>query len=869
MAKVLNEEDKLAFVITNYGLSRITEAINDPNVEIHLSKIKIGDANFEYYDPTNVDELVHPIPDGSFYIMSKELLEDNLTIALHTVFPESIENCEIREVGIYETINGEDKLFALSTQQPLLKPLISLNYLISVDYYALLKTQNLASVYDQIIIDDESAFVTEQDFQDLMSAILFSESNLMEQINGNSRVIGLNRAQQLSEKINEIQTTFGYTSSYNNFSTLLSYINPDNLFGYWVFNYPASNTPSNSITDLSSARRNMSSNVPVNVLGRKYEGLMPLIQYSSPNYFYLDQGLKNFEFNEGLFTSHGSPTIMNGLMTGMTYSDYVTVRNLYINSTTDWKITFTFTLSDLPDTIPEEAKIQHLFYSQNSNVLKGDLVIDTTGGEPEESLRVEIGNGTNVIGTLACILIGDRTHNFELAYSNGIYTLQSTDTPASAELSSPTPIANNLGNFNIGQTLEDGTYYIESINLEKFNVISNNSVIYAGGFNVYYNEMNFLNSSKTADISFSMGFVVEPRSTSSDRTLLARSNNASNNHVFEITETSTKALRIKLFTDSNNYLTFESGENSIPDETHSIVFTYSAITKNVTVYLNGKSLAMSKEEQGTYTHMNPSPATLYGFSVTPIPSVWADSETITDSTNLYDRYGNLIPRPYNEYEIKDGQIYINGEPTTQDSTRDSSTDLLYAWFYDDESLQEDKVIYTKTLSITNLFVPLYNQDGTSYTGNEFSVVQSGSDFVVSFKNKPTEYSEARNIAEKPLYCYEAPELPEQRIWTNSSSNPTILFYNDGSVYTGNGWHIADSKVYYKEDMASPSGTNVEAPLNASSFITGQDGSPEKIINSNVGLVFVLKEGLSEEKLRAISLNLSATMGKNPCISSYL
>ena len=76
MTKVLNEEDKLAFVLTTHGLNRITQALTDPTVEIHLSKIKIGDANFEYYIPTGEEtELAHLIPDGSFYIMSKEHIQ--------------------------------------------------------------------------------------------------------------------------------------------------------------------------------------------------------------------------------------------------------------------------------------------------------------------------------------------------------------------------------------------------------------------------------------------------------------------------------------------------------------------------------------------------------------------------------------------------------------------------------------------------------------------------------------------------------------------------------------------------------------------------------------------------------------------------
>ena len=383
--------------------------------------------------------------------------------------------------------------------------------------------------------------------------------------------------------------------------------------------------------------------------------------------------------------------------------------------------------------------------------------------------------------------------------------------------------------------------------------------------------MNFLNSSKTADISFSMGFVVEPYSSNSDRTLLARSNNASGVHVFEVTETATRTLRVKLFTDSENYLTFESAQNSIPTEAHSIIFSYSAITKNITTYIDGKLVAMTKEEHGTYTHMNPSPSILYTFKCTPIPSVWADTTPITAETKLYDKNGNLIPDSNPEYVKKDETVYINNKPCIHAQTGDIKTDILYAWFFDDGSVQEEnwKLIYTKKLNIDNAFVPLYNRDGTLYTGSLYSVVQSGNEFIVAYKNEPMEYKESKNVPTTTLYCYQAASLDPQLIWANSSANPTILFYNDGGTYTGNDWYIEGNKVYYKGEMAEPLEDVVEAPLNTTSYITGENGSPEKLINSNVGLIFVLKEALSQEKMRAVSLNISATMGKNPCISSYL
>ena len=291
MAQVINNSDALTFILTSYGLSRIAEALANPIEDIHISKIKVGDANFEYYEPTeNQPELVHPIDGGEFYIVEKELLEDEMTISFHAIIPETFYPAEIREVGIYETVDGVDKLFAVSTQQPLLKPYMDLNYLISVDYYAFLKAQNLADIYDQIVLNPDNQLVSGEDLENLMSTILFSESNLMEQINSNTRVIGLNRVQQLQERMDTDREHFGYAITYDNYSTLLDYTSADNIFGYWFFNYPRRTSPRASVTDIGKFGRNFSLSKSISSFTRNYDGVMPSLTINSPNYYYLDQG---------------------------------------------------------------------------------------------------------------------------------------------------------------------------------------------------------------------------------------------------------------------------------------------------------------------------------------------------------------------------------------------------------------------------------------------------------------------------------------------------------------------------------------------------------------------------------------------------
>ena len=204
MTEIVNN-DKLTLILTQYGLSRIAEAMQEPSLNLRISKIKFGSGdNYEYYVPSESQaELKGLIPEAEFYIYKKELLEDGLTISFYTIVPENIGGFDIREVGLYEDVDGEDKLFAIGTCQPFVKPTTEDNYFIAIDYYIFLKAADFATLYDRITLDPEHALVTEPDMEEMMRTFIFSNSNLIQQIGNNSRIIGYNRATQLYEKITE------------------------------------------------------------------------------------------------------------------------------------------------------------------------------------------------------------------------------------------------------------------------------------------------------------------------------------------------------------------------------------------------------------------------------------------------------------------------------------------------------------------------------------------------------------------------------------------------------------------------------------------------------------------------------------------
>ena len=138
MPSIVNDNE-LKLIITSYGLTRIAEAMSDSSITLNISKVKVGDANEEYYTPTEAQtSLRNPIEGGTFYVIKKELLEDGVTVSFQVAIPETFDNCDIREVGLYETVGDDDKLFAICTQQPIVKPDVTYNYFIAIDYYIFL-----------------------------------------------------------------------------------------------------------------------------------------------------------------------------------------------------------------------------------------------------------------------------------------------------------------------------------------------------------------------------------------------------------------------------------------------------------------------------------------------------------------------------------------------------------------------------------------------------------------------------------------------------------------------------------------------------------------------------------------------------------
>lgn len=666
---IIVNNDKLVCIITNYGLSRISKAIGDPSVSLNLSKIKVGDANGEYYNPEpDQTALLNPISNGEFFVIKKALLEDGQTVSFQCVIPSSFGDCDIREVGLYETVNEVDYLFAIVVQQPIVKPSLANRYIMSIDYFMFLKSANLADVYDQIILNPEEQTATEQDLQDLLSTLLFTQGNLSVQIGQNSEIIGYNRASEVYSFVEQSRSSYGYIASCSSYVSFGRYTN-NNVFGYWIFDYPKRNESYKSIKDIGSNGYNISTSQNVNLYEKVYEGITSTLAFPSPTYFYIDASIP----------------------------------------------------------------------------------------------------------------------------------------------------------------------------------------------------LSLVNSAGTADLPFSMMFVVSPLSVENDRTLLARSNYSTNSNTFEIKELSDGSLQIKLFTDSSNYITFTSDINIIPNSCHALLLSYDNSDNTFVVFLNGKLVTLTKVVTGTYTHMFNSTTTLFSYEYTPVYAIYTLSPSTFGNTDLYNEDGSLYEGTV--WTADQNQVFYNGMRATYTQGSNKQTDYLYAWSYDNGV--DKYTIYTKEYTIT-ANTRLYNADYTEYTGTSFYIELYGSSYTILYNSYMTEHDGSEDIDSKTLYAWLYQE-GIQRIWANSSSAPTVLFNSDGTIYQeDNIWMISEGNVIYKPNNGIAeynSEYNITSSnLDTTSYIVNANGNIIDTVNSSVGLVGIALDKMTTEDMRVFSLELCAQIGLNPCIS---
>jgi len=282
-------QDKLLWVFTDYGLNRQAEALFDNNITLNLIKIKVGDSNGTYYIPSNLDIDLKNIKD-SFDVTSVTLSEDSSTVIFRTVIPENSSGYDIREVGLYEVVDGVDYLFALSTCQPIVRGSTSDGYFQAVDYEINFKSVNLSSLYDQISVNPLSNYLTEGELDDIKRSMLYVESNLATQITKNTNVLGLDRPEILDLKIKENTLNTSKIASNSLINTIGSYCTDiTNIKLLSLFNCLKNVSAISKIVDFSTNRYNLNLNRNMALMTTGIEMFAPYVDFYPDDYFYLSE----------------------------------------------------------------------------------------------------------------------------------------------------------------------------------------------------------------------------------------------------------------------------------------------------------------------------------------------------------------------------------------------------------------------------------------------------------------------------------------------------------------------------------------------------------------------------------------------------
>ena len=296
--------NKLVWLITSYGLSRIAQAQSDPTVQLTIDTIKVGDANptvdgtVKYYTPTASQTSLVNFKE-SFNITGVQLLTATTStpagVTFMTTIPETSGGYDIIEVGIFENVDGIENLFAIGVGEPLRKPTIAQNYIMSVNYNVDIFNENLASVYGQIALDPKSQFITSVEFDNLKLNVLFMENNLSQQISNNTAIIGLNGPAILTEQLNNEISVVNQYYSHNTMANIINCLsNPTDVLALWSFEN-LSSINKMQIQDFSDNDFYLSLNKSVASFKISNIGFSSFLDINSPDYFTLGSDV-NFSF---------------------------------------------------------------------------------------------------------------------------------------------------------------------------------------------------------------------------------------------------------------------------------------------------------------------------------------------------------------------------------------------------------------------------------------------------------------------------------------------------------------------------------------------------------------------------------------------
>ena len=192
---------------------------------------------------------------------------------------------------------------------------------------------------------------------------------------------------------------------------------------------------------------------------------------------------------------------------------------------------------------------------------------------------------------------------------------------------------------------------------------------------------------------------------------------------------------------------------------------------------------------------------------------------------------------------------------------------LYCW----KAINSENFIYTDTLTIQPDTL-LYNRDHSIYTPSltGFHIVGPIDGVcVVCYQSMGADRYSSGDKPPVTLYPYTYVSPTSQNIWANSPTYPAILYQENGDEYSGYEWSIHNGEVLYLNKYPAQYDSSLDKTIpftvNTTSYIIDRNNRKTDFINSEVGVVSVIKSALTRDQLRFLSLLLTSSIGKSPSI----
>lgn len=114
------------------------------------------------------------------------------------------------------------------------------------------------------------------------------------------------------------------------------------------------------------------------------------------------------------------------------------------------------------------------------------------------------------------------------------------------------------------------------------------------------------NESRTDDTPFTLITLFKPNNYNSNNTIFAQSNYNSRLHNFEWKKTSVNSIMFRLFTNEDNYITWETGVEVLPEYATVVSVSYNGnkLNPEVNISVDGLSLSTTKIITGNYTGLS-------------------------------------------------------------------------------------------------------------------------------------------------------------------------------------------------------------------------------------------------------------------------